>query len=190
MPTAVDITGERYGRLVALGFAGHLRIGSQPKRAFRFQCDCGNVVVRTLMDVRRLDTMSCGCHKRDLARAWGERSRLAEGESSFRSLFYTYRRHARTLSLPFELTEEGFRGLTSASCYYCNTEPVQRKKATAESHGVYRYNGIDRLDSTKGYVAGNVVSCCGPCNRAKGATPVHEFLDWVRRVYMWKCHEG
>src|SRR5690349_1849924 len=107
MPTAIDITGQRYGRLIALEFAGHLRKGSQAKRAFRFQCDCGAVVIRTLMDVRRAATVSCGCHKRELARAWGERSRLADGESSFRALFDAYRRRATALGVPFELTPDG-----------------------------------------------------------------------------------
>ena len=185
---AVDITGERYGRLVALGFAGYLPRGSQQKRAFRFRCDCGSEVTKTLMDIRRADTVSCGCHKREMARAWGERWRLANGESSFRALVDSYRKRASRLGVAFELVDDVFRRLTSARCYYCHIEPKQRKRANRQSFGDYRYNGIDRVDSTLGYVAGNCVPCCAKCNRGKREMPVGEFLDWVRRVYEWSIH--
>lgn len=189
MGMAIDITGQRYGRLVALEFAGHLRSGSQPKRAFRFRCDCGVEVVRTVMDVRRLDTMSCGCLKRDNSVDKPAANRLAEGESGFRALFGKYQRRAKLINQPFTLTREGFSGLTLAPCYYCATKPSQRAKATATAFGAYIYNGVDRLDPTQGYIVGNVVPCCGVCNRAKQSMQVHEFLDWVRRVYQWRCYE-
>lgn len=189
MPNALDISGQRYGRLVAIAFAGHLRKGSQPKRAFLFRCDCGAEVVKTLMDVRRADTSSCGCHKKELAKASGEQSRLTHGESSFRSLLATYRRRAKELGVCFTLTEDGFRELTKAPCYYCNVRPSQSKKANRQSFGVYQYNGIDRLDPSLGYSAGNVAPCCGRCNRAKGSMPVNEFLDWIRRVYRWRVYD-
>lgn len=188
MPAAIDITGKRYGKLVALEYAGYLRTGPHPKRSFRFQCDCGAVVVKTLMDVRQADTISCGCHKRELARAWGTRSRLTEGESSFRALYAVYRARGKQLNVLFKLTVDEFRALTSGSCYYCNAAPSQRKRATASSFGTYLYNGIDRLDNDLGYVQGNVVSCCGPCNKAKREMHVSEFLDLVRRIYHWRCH--
>lgn len=189
MPAAVDISGERYGRLVAVEFAGHLRKGSQPKRAFRFRCDCGAEVVKTLMDVRRAATVSCGCHKRELARAWGERSRLAEGESSFRALYNTYKKRALKDGRAFSLTKEQFRALTSAPCTYCNIKPRQQKRACSESYGIYQYNGLDRVDNARGYELGNVAPCCAMCNRSKRELSVVEFLDWVRRVYRWRCED-
>lgn len=183
MPTAVDITGERYGRLVALEYAGYLRSGSQPKRAFRFRCDCGAEVVRTLMDVRRLDTMSCGCLKRDNLAKKPAHNRLSEGESSFRAVFGAYRKRARVGGLAFDLTEEMFRQITKADCYYCGDKPRQARKSHRLSHGAYVYNGIDRLDNSLGYVPGNVVTCCGLCNRAKGTMGQYEFMDMVRKIY-------
>lgn len=41
---------------------------------------------------------------------------------------------------------------------------------------------IDRMDNTIGYVLDNVVSCCGACNRAKGARPYGEFVAWLDRI--------
>jgi hypothetical protein len=43
--------------------------------------------------------------------------------------------------------------------------------------------------STRGYVAGNVTSCCSECNYAKGDLTPEEFLELVRRIYRWSCAE-
>jgi hypothetical protein len=40
------------------------------------------------------------------------------------------------------------------------------RKAT-QIHRDFRWNGIDRIDSSKGYVPGNVVPCCTVCNIMK-----------------------
>jgi len=69
---------------------------------------------------------------------------------------------ARDRELEFTLSLESYTILVSQPCYYCKGklgEPV--KKGC----------GLDRLNSNVGYVIGNVVSCCGVCNRMKS--------DWM-----------
>lgn len=61
MPKAVDITGQRYGRLVAVKDVG-VRNGH---RAWLLQCDCGNETVATANLVRRGCTQSCGCYRNE-----------------------------------------------------------------------------------------------------------------------------
>jgi hypothetical protein len=61
MPKAVDITGQRYGRLVAVKDVG-VRNGH---RAWLLQCDCGNETVATSNLVRRGCTQSCGCYRNE-----------------------------------------------------------------------------------------------------------------------------
>lgn len=55
---ALDLTGQRFGRLVALQFAQLDRFG---KRQWLFQCDCGKQTVTTGSLVKRGHTSSCGC---------------------------------------------------------------------------------------------------------------------------------
>lgn len=57
MPKKLDITGERYGKLVALRFSG------KDGRAtlWEFECDCGNNSIKRLADVRHGKIKSCGC---------------------------------------------------------------------------------------------------------------------------------
>lgn len=187
MPAAVDISGERYGRLVAIEYAGYLRVGSQPKRAFRFRCDCGAVVVRTLMDVRRLDTMSCGCLKSDNLAKKPAHNRLSEGESSFRNLYYTYKRRAKAMGIEFDLSLDAFRNITKQDCSYCGAPPLQEKRAHRSSHGEYLYNGLDRVDNSAGYEPWNVVACCGVCNRAKGVMGRKDFIRLAKSIAV-RCH--
>jgi hypothetical protein len=62
--SAVDITGERFGRLVAIkptdkrSCSGHIK--------WLFKCDCGNESIATANAVRQAHTSSCGCLQRDV----------------------------------------------------------------------------------------------------------------------------
>ena len=75
-------------------------------------------------------------------------------------------------------------------CYYCgviggNTFTINRF-GTTES---YAYNGIDRLNNDIGYILGNVVPCCGACNKAKQCMSEDEFKSFISRVYLYFVHK-
>lgn len=57
-PRFDDISGRRFGRLVAVEYAGRDR-SRQPY--FRLRCDCGNMTVAYAGSVKRGATQSCGC---------------------------------------------------------------------------------------------------------------------------------
>jgi hypothetical protein len=65
------------------------------------------------------------------------------------------------------LTKEQFDTITKQPCYYCG---IMQEKG---------FNGIDRMDSIKGYEIENCVSCCTECNMMKGAV---DNITFVRRV--------
>ena len=46
--------------------------------------------------------------------------------------------------------------------------------------GDFTYNGIDRVDNTKGYQVNNCVASCFICNKAKGVMTQSEFLNWIQ----------
>ena len=56
-----DITGQRFGRLVAIE-PHHIKNGIVH---WVFRCDCGNTKVLSGTNVRAGGTKSCGCLKRD-----------------------------------------------------------------------------------------------------------------------------
>lgn len=63
--TPLDLTGQRFGRLVVLHKAGRTASGRNVKWACR--CDCGNTrdVVSTVL--RRGESSSCGCLRREVS---------------------------------------------------------------------------------------------------------------------------
>lgn len=59
--------------------------------------------------------------------------------------------------------------------------PSQMRKHS--SYESFRWNGIDRIDSAKGYVEGNVVPCCKFCNEMKSDKSRDEFLQLIAAIY-------
>lgn len=63
MGKALELTGQRFGRLVAIRPTE--KRDSQHLVIWEFQCDCGNIIERTGRQVKRGKTQSCGCLKRE-----------------------------------------------------------------------------------------------------------------------------
>lgn len=67
---AEDLTGQRFGRLVALRRAPLPAVGANRERnGWLCQCDCGNQVVVRTRCLKSGDTQSCGCLHAEYARA-------------------------------------------------------------------------------------------------------------------------
>lgn len=62
MGKKIDLTGQRFGRLVVLRECGRSKSG---KVLWKCHCDCGNECVVSGDHLRRGKATSCGCHKRD-----------------------------------------------------------------------------------------------------------------------------
>lgn len=91
-----------------------------------------------------------------------------------------------------DLNLEKFLELTQYDCFYCGKAPSNmansskvRKDSSqyAIENGNFYYNGLDRLDSSKGHDIDNIVACCHSCNWAKGDKSVEEYKEWIIRAY-------
>jgi len=118
--------------------------------------------------------VSCGCHK----------GRMRVHPYQYVLSMYVY--SAKKRGLEYSLSTDLFRRLLASACDYCGTPSslklnrgmMQRFKA----HADFRYNGIDRVDSTRGYVPGNVVPCCFVCNRMKLDYSCEKFIDHIKAI--------
>lgn len=169
----VDEVGNRYGRLVVLSYEHDKRNGA----LWVCRCDCGNEVVVRGGQLRRGITQSCGCLRLERLK---ERISLPHGVAAMKHVFDGMRRNARRRNLEWKLTDEQLILLTQKPCHYCGGLPVQIGRGV---NGDFVYNGLDRVDSSKGYESENVVPCCITCNNAKRTLSLSEFYAWVRRVY-------
>jgi len=120
------------------------------------------------------------------------RCKFTVEEARERYLFTKYKKEARRKKREFKLSFELFKELVFKNCEYCGIEPsntvnilknydLSKEK---EAQGFISYNGIDRIDSSKGYIEGNVRTCCKHCNYAKLNRTEEEFKAWIIRVYI------
>lgn len=94
-------------------------------------------------------------------------------------VYSNVRSNARIRGIEFTLSKSDVSYLSAQPCHYCGMVGGNKSERTLN------YNGLDRLDSSFGYVLGNVVTCCGTCNLAKRLMKPTEFLDWITRVYRY-----
>ncbi len=96
----------------------------------------------------------------------------------------TYKNSAKIRKLEFNLSYERFRSLISGSCKYCGTSNSNERKINRIVPQILRYNGIDRVDNQKGYIEGNVVSCCKTCNFMKRTLGVTDFISHITLIHL------
>lgn len=63
--------------------------------------------------------------------------------------------------------------LCKGPCFYCKYQPVL---------GVDPCCGLDRVDSALGYILGNLVGACFPCNRMKSDKSVAQFASVAKAI--------
>ena len=171
-----NIEGQRFGRLVALHDIG---CNKRKLRLWECLCDCGQLTTVSMSGLKKGRTNSCGCLARELS---SKRGKKPIGESSLTFLFYRYKMEAGKRGLKFLLTRKQFRELTKQNCFYCGVKP-HKTTYRPNANGEYIYNGIDRVNNTKGYVVDNCVTCCSMCNNMKHAYTQQNFLAKIALIY-------
>ena len=180
-----NLIGMRFGKLVVISLEKTTNHEVQRIRYWKCSCDCGgSVVIRgshlTCPSSRSTITRSCGCERLSFQHGDKWKSKSMRLGTAFRLCLSKYTQNAKHRDLPWELTEEQFRVLTSSPCYYTGEMPSTVSKA--RSGEVYLYNGIDRLDNSKGYTTDNCVTCCWDVNMMKMDLPLSRFLELCRKI--------
>lgn len=174
--------GNVYGRLTILKDLGVYK----KNRKVLCSCSCGNEKEVYLTSLKTGRTKSCGCLAKELSskrlknKPIGKRKK--NGESVFNIIFCQYKNSANKRDIEFNLTRQQFKKLTKQTCYYCG-EPPSKIRKNKYSTGDYTYNGVDRLDNSKGYTIDNAVSCCSFCNISKNNYSIEYFYDKISKIY-------
>jgi len=171
-----SFTGERFGKLVVLSFSHCDKYENYSRSYWNCLCDCGNIVEVRRDHLTRGKTRSCGC-----LRSEKRGYRTDEGHTSLVKIFCNYKHEAKKKKREFEITFEQFERISKLNCYYCGSEPFGYSFMKGANGGV-SYNGMDRIDSSRGYTLDNVVPCCGICNRAKLDMTQSDFFLWIKRI--------
>lgn len=189
-----NLVGRRFGSLTVVA-----RDGSDARRNARWACvcDCG-AELSVLGYALTSKQVSCGkssCNPAltKSANIHREKAKYSGDDTGMMALIGQYRRHANRREMEFSVSGDEFEEEAKKPCTYCGAEPIPKNimvgsgAGRRERHTVA--NGIDRVDSSKGYISGNITSCCFACNTAKNSMTVDEFLGWVKRVYAHNFHD-
>lgn len=146
--SSLDITGERYGRLVALRF-----FERRNARAYwLFQCDCGVEKVTGMAGVRSGLVRSCGCLHRERCRSGLNRTRHGDAKvGQVTRLHSIWRGMLKRCSPKSKDTRYSLRGIVVCAEW----QEYAAFKAWAEANGYSDDLSIDRIDNDGNYEPGN-----------------------------------
>ena len=190
--TFIDISGQRFGNLIAIKKVPKPENALTTGTYWLCECDCGNkeFIAHTGL-LRRGNTKHCNlCSKKGSKK--GNHIPLEKiktptnPEAGFNYLYTTTKGGAKSRNLSFEITKDDLRYLSKQNCFYCGREPSTVTKCANGIKSQYVYNGLDRVDSSKGYALDNIVTCCGICNKMKMVLGKQEFLDQVEKIYKYQ----
>lgn len=160
--------GEQYGKLTVLReVESTTDADGRKRRRVEVECTCGNKFVRYFEWLS--DESSCKCSWRT-----AKRDAVIPGAVGRAKALCKYKESSRKRGFSFSLTEEEFFELLAAPCVYCGRSNTRRVRDNVGGGG-FECNGIDRIDSERGYETGNVEPCCWTCNDAKGKQDRDEF---------------
>lgn len=170
-----DYAGKRFYSLVGI----RRTEGEQKFKSsmWVWKCDCGDEVSyfsRDVMMGRRKACEKCEPINR-------KTTYIGDGVAAYNSVYRRYKKEARSRGYEFELDSEDVAYITKQNCHYCG-KPPSTKTGTKNATGFYLYNGIDRVDNSKGYYIDNVVPCCTECNYSKRNRGYFQFVEWVHKI--------
>jgi hypothetical protein len=172
-----EIVGKKFGKLTVLEFAYMKNKNSY----WKCLCECGREHITSRCILKKSNNiLSCGC-----SRIY----KYEKGETGLKKVYERYKNSCKRENKKFDLTLAEFKKITSQNCTYCGAEPERvatlrfKHDEKFMNHASYKYNGIDRTDSTKGYEKENIVPCCHWCNIIKRERTIEEFKNHVDKIY-------
>lgn len=166
----VDHTGKVFGKLTVVRESDYRK---SKKVHWVCSCECGTTTLVSSTNLMHDNTTSCGCSAYESRR--GSNSNLYRG-GMYRAEINRYKKSAEQRGFSFDLTNEDAERLMKSVCVYSGTQPKP------DQRGLVR-NGIDRVDSTKGYTKDNCVAACSTCNMMKRDMPYETFIEHINRIY-------
>lgn len=162
-------------------------------------CDCGNTIE---IAGKRLKTKncpkSCGCATKEMAVRTRHERYHDPKESTLKGQYGTHVSGAKANGF-IPLSREIWEDIVTQRCHYCGEIDLRGiSLSRAANHCYIKFtpemlqayiipvNGVDRVDSTRGYEPENCVSACRMCNVMKNGYPQHDFFQRIKRIY--ECH--
>lgn len=179
-----SLIGVKKGNQEIVSFSHY---NEKQRRVFNIKCNyCNNDYISTIENFRDVRKSGNSCQKCSNIQNKSYET-LTMSESQFGIIYSNYKSRAKSKGIEFTLDKNLFKNLIFSNCHYCNSEPnkfrIDRVKGSREIDNSFLSNGIDRIDSSKGYIEGNLLSCCEDCNKAKRNLSYSQFLELIKDIY-------
>ena len=178
-----NIKDQKFGKLLVVELHNQ-SLAKRPINRWKCICDCGQVTLVQQNHLIRGTTKSCGClHKRI-----GKESPFYKGYEEISLDFFN---HIKACEKPQKYRQK--RDFTVTIEYLWNLYIKQNKKCAISgveikfterlgSRGRRCSASLDRIDSTKGYIEGNVQWVHKIVNIMKNKTDMNEFISWCSKI--------
>ena len=90
-----------------------------------------------------------------------------------------YVQRCKNDNIELSITEDDFASIAKDPCFYCGTMEKIEVDGVIDERG---FNGLDRMDQTRGYIWDNCVSACNMCNVMKKSLHIDVFLKRVEHM--------
>lgn len=177
------ILGQRFNLLTALSIDNNLK---HPQGVvYKFICDCGSMHSAVGRYVVSGKVKSCGCLQKKKNR-----------KSAILELLYSDKKSSKHFNVESSdsISFEDFCKIVKSPCYYCGEDPCSKKLdfngGRIISSEFVMVNGIDRIDSLRGYERNNVRPCCKICNFGKSNYTEDEFFSHIKKIGIHQRKKG
>ena len=179
-----DITGQLFGKLTAIELDETLS-GKGKGSFWKCKCDCGNTKTVHLNNLRRGNTKSCGC----MWMGWnGHRYGKSSNHPSYTGVgdmpgtYYSQiKRSAKERNMEFNLSKEYLWNLFLKQNRKCALSGIDISFRTNQ-HIADGTASLDRVNSTKDYIEGNVQWVHKDINNMKQKYSNEYFLSLCKSV--------
>jgi hypothetical protein len=137
---------------------------------------CGNKLEEEVKGIKGSPVYKCKeCYEKErsieLKRTRVKRNEKSDNKLNLALYFEKYKLGASTRNLEFSLSFEEFQKLVESPCYYC------------KKYNDIEVVGIDRINSSLGYISANVYPSCETCNKMKGSLSIYDFAKQIITLY-------
>jgi hypothetical protein len=185
----LNLIGRRFSHLVVLERFKIRRADDQYRYMARCQCDCGKVTEVGIPSLLLGTTTSCGCRRDQYEKISGKNSTSFTGfEEITGTLWGKIRKQAETRGLEFDIGLQYAWGLFQEQngCCALTGIPLTLEKFNQTA-------SLDRIDSSRGYVEGNVHWVYRSVNIMRNAYSIEHFTEiclLVAKKHGWAPSEG
>lgn len=180
-PRTINLIGKRFGKLIVISFSGNRLEKGKQIPFWECLCDCGNTTIVRSNSLKMGQTKSYKCGMKLEPRSGKKNPKWSGYEEISGSHWDRIRASAIQRNLEFSITIEDAWNQFLKQDRLC---ALSGEKLKFNSKCVIHDGNasLDRIDSSKGYITGNVQWVHKDVNYMKQEQSDQEYIDWCHKI--------